>query len=235
MVRLLDALKIERAVFVGHDWGGAVVWPLAQRHPDRGLAAASLCTPYPALAPAPPVSIMRKKFGEPFYIVQFQDEDLPDRVFGGREDLFFPFIFRPGPPRERWGDLLPGVLALPQRFEEAQGPFTDVVMPREALSVYIDAYRQSGHKTPTMVYRAIDEHWHERQDFDPPISLPSLMITASRDLMLPPEAAIGMEERIADLTVHEVDAGHWMMWEAPDDASKALIGWLRDKAFLTAR
>ncbi|MEM9838863.1 MAG: alpha/beta hydrolase [Pseudomonadota bacterium] len=232
--RLLAAMGIEKAVVVGHDWGGALIWPLAQRYPERCLGVASLCTPYPPLAPAPPLKIYRRKMGEAFYIVQFQDEDLPDRVFGGKEELFFPFIFRPGPPRSRWADLMPGVMALPDRFTEAKGPYTDVIRPPEALSVYVEAYRRSGHKTPTMVYRQIDTHWEERSAFNPQITMPALMITAERDLMLPRELSEGMEERIPNLSRAHVDSGHWMMWEAPDEASAALIRWMKESGFLTS-
>src|SRR5215468_4416392 len=35
LVGLLDALEIEKAVFVGHDWGGFVVWAMPYLHPDR--------------------------------------------------------------------------------------------------------------------------------------------------------------------------------------------------------
>ena len=35
VVALLDALGIERADVVGHDWGGHVAWLLATRHPHR--------------------------------------------------------------------------------------------------------------------------------------------------------------------------------------------------------
>ncbi|MFZ0810420.1 MAG: alpha/beta fold hydrolase, partial [Bradyrhizobium sp.] len=35
LVGLLDHLKIDKAIFVGHDWGGFVVWQMALRHRDR--------------------------------------------------------------------------------------------------------------------------------------------------------------------------------------------------------
>ena len=44
MVALLDALEIESAVFVGHDWGGAVVWNMAKQHPARCRAVAGINT-----------------------------------------------------------------------------------------------------------------------------------------------------------------------------------------------
>ena len=55
--KLLDALGYDKVVLIGHDWGGAIIWPLAQRHADRALGVAALCTPHPALAPAPPLAI----------------------------------------------------------------------------------------------------------------------------------------------------------------------------------
>ena len=36
LVGLLDHLKIDKAIFVGHDWGGFIVWQMPLRHIDRG-------------------------------------------------------------------------------------------------------------------------------------------------------------------------------------------------------
>jgi pimeloyl-ACP methyl ester carboxylesterase len=52
--RDLDALIIalhngdtnKRAILMGHDWGGAVVWTMARRFPHRIAAIASFCTMY---------------------------------------------------------------------------------------------------------------------------------------------------------------------------------------------
>ena len=46
LVALLDALDIEQAYFVGHDWGGFVAWAMPVLHPERVLGVAGLCTPY---------------------------------------------------------------------------------------------------------------------------------------------------------------------------------------------
>src|SRR5262249_20294624 len=46
MLELLDALGRDKAVWVGHDWGGPVVWSLASHHPDRCFGVANLCVPY---------------------------------------------------------------------------------------------------------------------------------------------------------------------------------------------
>ncbi|ETL88417.1 hypothetical protein L917_12501, partial [Phytophthora nicotianae] len=43
---LLDFLNIPRAVFVGHDWGGALIWRMCMFHPERVIAACGICTPY---------------------------------------------------------------------------------------------------------------------------------------------------------------------------------------------
>jgi pimeloyl-ACP methyl ester carboxylesterase len=45
---LADALGTRRFAVVGHDWGGAVAWQLAARHPERAWALTSVSTPHPA-------------------------------------------------------------------------------------------------------------------------------------------------------------------------------------------
>lgn len=46
VVRLLDALDLEQAVVVGHDWGAMVAWYTALIHPDRVRAVAGVSVPF---------------------------------------------------------------------------------------------------------------------------------------------------------------------------------------------
>jgi len=48
VIALLDAAELDTAHLVGHDWGGAVGWALAARHPDRIRSLTVLSTPHPA-------------------------------------------------------------------------------------------------------------------------------------------------------------------------------------------
>lgn len=43
---LLDALDVERAVFVGHDWGGLLAWQMPLFHPDRVAGVIGVNTPF---------------------------------------------------------------------------------------------------------------------------------------------------------------------------------------------
>jgi len=45
LVGLLDALDIDRAVFCGHDWGGAIVWLMPRLYPDRVAGVIGVNTP----------------------------------------------------------------------------------------------------------------------------------------------------------------------------------------------
>ena len=104
---LLDHLDVDKAIFVGHDWGGFVVWQMALRHLDRVAGVVGINTPHMDRAPADPIEIFRKRFGDMMYIVQFQDPARePDRIFGSRvEQTFDVFMRKPSPrtddaPRE---------------------------------------------------------------------------------------------------------------------------------------
>ena len=60
---LLDALGLERAVIVGHDWGGYHVWQFGLRYPERCARLVSLNTPYAPPGSAPPTRALRERFG----------------------------------------------------------------------------------------------------------------------------------------------------------------------------
>jgi pimeloyl-ACP methyl ester carboxylesterase len=53
LLSLLDALRLERVTWIGHDWGGWAGLLAALRAPDRLDRMLALCIPHPWLAPDP--------------------------------------------------------------------------------------------------------------------------------------------------------------------------------------
>ncbi len=225
---LMDALEIERAIFCGHDWGGALIWQMGQLHPERVAGLIGLCTPLRARPPVEPLKIIAKRLGEKHYFVQFQEPDAPEKLFESDPERFFQMMFRKSPPRERWAALIPQIYDLPGRFCDGPPPNpAGVIIPQADIQVYIDAYKHSGFTGGVNLYRNIDANWRLMEGRDETINAPSLWIGAELDLFLPPESAADMETLVADLEKHVVpDCGHWIMWEKPDELNSLLIDWL---------
>ena len=102
LVGLLDHLGIDKAIFVGHDWGGFIVWQMPLRHIDRVAGVIGVNTPHYDRLPADPIELFRKRFGDSMYIVQFQNPARePDRIFGSRvEQTFDAFMRKPQPRKD---------------------------------------------------------------------------------------------------------------------------------------
>ncbi|HEX4862832.1 MAG TPA: alpha/beta fold hydrolase [Acidimicrobiales bacterium] len=83
---LADAAGADRFDVVGHDWGGAVAWDLAGRHPDRVRTATVLSTPHPRAFQA---SMLRSsQLFHSWYMLFFQIPRIPEAGFrarGGRQ------------------------------------------------------------------------------------------------------------------------------------------------------
>lgn len=225
---LLNAMGIQSAVFLGHDWGGALVWSMAQLHPERVAGAISVCTPLRRRPPAPPLEIIAKKFSPNHYFLRFQPEGIAEKLFESDVERFFAFMFRKPLPRDKWAALFPGVFDLPSRFAENR-PIdgSRVVLSDEDLAVYADAYRRSGFRGGINLYRNIDSNWRNMEGRDETVRAPSLWVGAELDMFLPPESATGMEALIPDLERHVIaGSGHWVMWEKPVELNAILIDWL---------
>ena len=70
---LLDALELESAIFIGHDWGAILLWYMAILAPDRIEKLIILNIPYFRRPPIDPITMMRQRYGDGFYIVNFQE------------------------------------------------------------------------------------------------------------------------------------------------------------------
>jgi pimeloyl-ACP methyl ester carboxylesterase len=74
IVGLLDDVGAERAVLVGHDFGGVVAWNAPLLHPDRFAGVVGLSVPPVPRPRVPTTQAFRRIFGENFfYILYFQE------------------------------------------------------------------------------------------------------------------------------------------------------------------
>jgi epoxide hydrolase A/B len=244
LVGLLDHLKIDKAIFVGHDWGGFVVWQMPLRHPGRVAGVVGVNTPHFDRAPMDPIELFRQRFGDHMYIVQFQNpEREPDRIFGSRVEQTFDAFMRkpaPRPPTAPEEKLVAGVgasprvnLAFPQmiaNYDAAHDPRTPILSPEEKR-VFVDTFTKTGFTGGINWYRNFTRNWQRSAGLDHNVRVPSLMIMAENDAVLPPSAADGMEKLVPDLEKYLVkDSGHWTQQEKPEEVSTKLIEW-RKKRF----
>jgi non-specific protein-tyrosine kinase len=241
LVGLLDRLGVEQAVFVGHDWGGFVVWQMALRHPSRVAGVVGINTPHTPRAPIDPIRIFRKRFGEQMYIVQFQDPaHEPDRIFAGRVEALFDCFMRKPLPRAsaRTADgAAAGIgaaaganLAFPQMvaaYVASRDPRTPVLAPEEK-QVFVDTFTRTGFTGGINWYRNMTRNWERAATLNHTVRVPALMIMAENDAVLPPSAAEGMEKIVPDLEKYLVlGCGHWTQQEKPEEVSAKLIEWRR--------
>ena len=244
LVGLLDHLKIDKAIFVGHDWGGFIVWQMPLRHIDRVAGVIGVNTPHYDRLPADPIELFRKRFGDSMYIVQFQDPARePDKIFGSRVEQTFDAFMRKPLPRKDDAPAAPATagvgasaktnLAFPQMiaaYDAKFDPRTPILSPEEK-KVFVDAFTRTGFTGGINWYRNFSRNWQRSEGLDHTVRVPSLMIMAENDAVLPPSAADGMEKIIPDLEKYLVrDSGHWTQQEKPDEVSAKLIEW-RKKRF----
>jgi pimeloyl-ACP methyl ester carboxylesterase len=240
LVGLLDHLKIDKAIFVGHDWGGFVVWQMPLRHLDRVAGVVGVNTPHWDRAPADPIELFRKRFGDSMYIVQFQDPARePDRIFGSRvEQTFDAFMRKPRKAVEPGDKGVGGIggstanLAFPQMvaaYDAKHDPRTPILSPEEK-KVFVDTFTRTGFTGGINWYRNFTRNWQRSAGLDHHVKVPALMIMAENDAVLPPSAADGMEKLVPDLEKYLVrDSGHWTQQEQPEEVSAKLIEWRRKR------
>jgi len=110
VVGLLDALHLERAYFVAHDWGALLAWQFALLLPERMAGLVALNIPFLPRPPAEPIAAMRASLGEHFYIVNFQDSDAADRLCAANPARVFEVMMRRNAITREQFNALPGAM-----------------------------------------------------------------------------------------------------------------------------
>jgi pimeloyl-ACP methyl ester carboxylesterase len=210
VVGLIDALGRERAVVVGHDWGGAVAWATALRAPERVERLVAInCPPASALFDA-----MRRSWTQlrkSWYILFFQIPWLPERRMAAD-----------------------GAAVVARAL--VGGSYRREAWPQVEIDAYRAAFARPGRaKAAIDWYRAgFRKAFRRRRASGPPrrVTAPTLVLWGVEDRFLGRELVgsdvlrrVLAEGNVPDVVFIE-DAGHFVQNEAPDRVNEELVRWL---------
>lgn len=228
---LLDALELDRAVFVGHDWGAIVLWHMAMLAPDRIEKLIALNIPHFPRTDSDPIELARQKLGDDFYIVNFQDSDEADRIFANNPVHFFNMLMRKDQVSRAQFDQLPpamkvlSLLKMMQRSEAGGDP----LLSDEERDYYVEAFTRAGFTNPINWYRNWTRNWEALEGVDQIIKIPTLFIGAGDDVVISPQQIEAMKPIVPNLTLEMLEpCGHWTQQERPDDVNRLIIDWLTE-------
>jgi pimeloyl-ACP methyl ester carboxylesterase len=217
LVGLLDALGEGEAAFVGHDWGAAVVWALALTHPERVRGVAGLSVPFTPPAPVSPLSILRRRLGDDFYMVWFQEPGVADAALARNVRRTLSTVM---------SSTQFSVLVHP--CQAAAEPPLPGWLPAADLDIYVAAYERTGFTGGLSYYRNIDRNWELSRTLGARIGRPAMFLAGSQDPVARFMPAGHLPECVDDLRASIVidGGGHWIQQERPAEVNAALLDFL---------
>jgi len=207
LVALADALEIESFTLVGHDWGGAIAWLAALRHPDRIRRLAIVNAPHPLVFQKSLIDDPAQRAASQ-YISAFRNPAMEQGIAAMGIETFFEKSFG------RHADLSRLSAA------ERQAYLDDWSQPG-ALTAMLNWYRASEIVVPAVGEEAEAPAW-TKLPF-PHLTMPTLVIWALKDVALLPVQLEGLHDLVNDLRIVTVpEAGHFVPWEQPEPVIAAI-------------
>ncbi len=201
IVAIVRSLGRERAQVVGHDWGGAVTWYLAEHHADVVERVAIIDVPhggtFERYLRSHPSQMLKS-----WYMLFFQLPRLPEAVLraNGFKRLAHAIVATSRP-----GAFTPEDLAIYRQAWSQPGALTGMLNWYRALRLTLRLPRGSGR-----------------------VAIPVRLMWGDRDHALEPAMAEASIARCdAGEVFHFADATHWLPREEPERTTALLLEFLR--------
>lgn len=205
---LIRHFGAREAAVVGHDWGAAVAWAVAQHYPDYVSKLASLQVPPPAVWAR---NLTLRQLLRSWYMLLFQLPSVPE-----------------------WWVARGDFAALGKMFRATSRPGT---FSDDDVEVYKAALREPGALTAAVNYyranlrtflgrgfRDREIRKHER------VRVPTLFVYGERDFAIIPETVKGVADYV-DAPYTELRlarSNHWVQQESPAEVNAALLSFLEE-------
>lgn len=204
----VEALDLTEITLVGHDWGAALAWDYARRHPDKVVRLAFMEGVLPPAFPQPSYEAMGPEMGGMFQAMRDPAQGNQMIMEGNMfvEQILPMMVNRP------LGDAARAEYGLPYQSIEARLPTW--AWPREVPI--------GGEPAANVVLM------QDIQTFMGETEMPVLLAYADPGVLVPPAALPFYTRLIANLETAYIGAGlHFIQEDQPAAIGRALADWLR--------
>lgn len=203
---LIRGLGRERAIIVGHDWGGVLAWAFAMRYPALTERLIVMNAPHPA-------AMMRElrtpeQLRKSWYMFAFQLPWLPEYILSRNH-------------ADEIGRMLRGAAVQKEAFpREVTAKFQQAMSKPGAMTAALNYYRQ--------LFRDLPRRLQQPESSVRSISVPTLLIWGEQDIALGLPLTEGLEQWVEHLQIRRIpDSGHWVQQEKPELVNSFLLEFLR--------
>ncbi len=235
MTGLLDELGIDKAVFVGHDFGAHLVWDLPAWAPKRVAGLIALSVPRLPRSPVLPSKAYAHMAQQHFlHFHYFQEPGVADAELDAQPAEFLRRIFYAlsgdGHYLDCWDfpsagngylDVLPEAPPLPWSW-----------LSEDEFAYYVDEFSRTGFTGGLNWYRANDTVWQQNAPHDDkPITVPTAFIAGAADpvlTMMGRQCLDTMATLVPGLRSTDVlpGAGHFVQMEAAEEVNALMLEFL---------
>lgn len=204
IVGLIRGLGEEKAIIVGHDWGGVLAWAFAASYPQMTERLIVLNAPHPGAMRRELRNLQQLR--KSWYVFALQLPWLPEYILGRNH-------------AEAIGRMIYGAAVQKEAF------------PPYALKRYREAMNKPGAlRASISYYRALARNTSRPGSLnsEKQITAPTLLIWGEQDIALDIALTRGLEQWVPDIQIRRIpDSGHWVQQEKPVLVNQWLTGFLR--------
>ena len=198
---LIKGLGQEKAIIVGHDWGGVLAWAFAMRYPQMTQRLIVLNAPHPWAFQRELRTL--KQIRKSWYVYFFQLPGLPEAILGANH-------------AQTIGKVI---------YETAM---QKSAFPPDVLLQYRVAMSKPGALTASLnYYRQIARRGYGIKQ-GTIIQAPTLLIWGTQDTALDTALTYGLESWVPKIQVRRIaTSGHWVQQEQPDEVNNLMQRFLQ--------
>lgn len=205
---LIHGLGEERAIVVGHDWGGVLAWQFAIDYPQMTEKLIILNAPHPGAMQRElrHFSQLRKSW----YIFAFQLPWLPEYVLTKNN-------------ADEIGRMLRGAALQKEAFPREETAKYQTAMSKPGAAHAALAYYRKVFRNMFSLSGASRSHRYE-------VETPTLLIWGEQDIALGIGLTEGLDPWVQHLRIKRIpDSGHWVQQEQPEKVNEYILAFIAEK------